>query len=312
VEIICIDLQYWWASLNILRDKFALLIYCISLQIVWSTITANGTVCSPPMCSYVTYSLDTLDLLTLFDQPFLSSLGFSKSYTALIWSIAPICGTLVQPYFGMISDQSRNSMGRRKPFMLGGAIAISISLLGFALSESLAHGFQLLLGFSFSEIQAQMVVKIIAVLWFCFLNIAIQPLQVASRAFIIENCVVDQQVLAHAWASRIQGVGSIIGLFLGSVPLPPIFPYGGLPQFSTLCLLVSVLLLTTVLISCFLVGEDLSRFPSTILVQQTSFSSKIADIVVSVKGMPRTVRRICFIQCFAWMGWFPFLMYYTT
>jgi len=250
--------------------------------------------------------------VNLFYQPFLSSLGFSKSSTALIWSIAPICGTFIQPYFGIISDQSGNLKGRRKPFMLGGAISTSISLLGFAFSENMAHIFLLLSGLDISDIQAQIVVKIIAVLWFCLLNIAIQPLQMASRAFIVENSARDEQVLAHAWASRIQGVGSIIGFFLGAVPLSGILPYGGLPQFSTLCLLVSILLLITILVSYFLVHEEPSDFQSPGLVQKASFITRITDILVSVRMMPRPVKKVYLIQCFAWMGWLPFMVYYTT
>ncbi|KAG4436618.1 hypothetical protein IFR05_007876 [Cadophora sp. M221] len=110
------------------------------LQIIWSTIMSNGT-------------------------PFLLSLGFSKSATAIVWNIAPICGTFIQPYFGMISDRSENSFGRRKPLMLGGATAISISLFGFASSESIGNAFPGLLSGHASAPTAQSFVKVVAVLY---------------------------------------------------------------------------------------------------------------------------------------------------
>ncbi|KAG9240962.1 putative sucrose transporter [Calycina marina] len=258
------------------------------LQLVWSTILSSGTL-------------------------FLLSLGFSKSSTALIWSLAPICGTVVQPYFGMISDQSQNVMGRRKPFMLGGAIGVSVSLMGLALSESMAVGLLKFLELDTLSRAAHTMVQGVAVTWFCFLNIAIQPLQVAGRAFIIENASAEEQILAHAWASRIQGVGSILGLFLGSVSLPPILPYGNtMTGFLTLCLLISICLLVTVTMSCVLVEEKCTRGQTSAPYRGTSLFSRIRDTLVSIKMMPRTIRKVCLVQSFAWMGWFPFLMYHTT
>ena len=212
----------------------------------------------------------------------------------------------------MISDQCRSSMGRRKPFILGGAIAVSVSLLSFAFSESIVHGLLWLFGLHLSNIQTQRLVMANAVLWFCSLHISIQPLQVASRAFIIENCAADEQVLAHAWASRVQGLGNISGFFLASMPLSQIWPFGGLPQFSTLCLLACSLLLATVCITCFLVEGEQPRFHPAIELQRTTSIGKLKHILMSAKRMPWPVRKICLVQCFAWMGWFPFLMYYTT
>ncbi|KAH7369971.1 sucrose transporter [Rhexocercosporidium sp. MPI-PUGE-AT-0058] len=281
------DTRHAFVDIRTAWRMFTLTASIGGLQIIWSTITSNGT-------------------------PFLLSLGFSKSATAIVWSIAPICGTLIQPYFGMVSDQSKNVFGRRKPLMLGGAIAISMSLLGFASSESISNACLGLLSVQLSTHTAQFVVKFVAVLWFCSLNISIQPLQVASRAFIIESCSPDEQILAHAWASRVQGAGSILGYLLASVSLPLTLPHGGMPQFTTLCFVASILLLGTVLLSCILVpGESLHSRPAP-AVQRSTFSAHVTILLQSMKRMPKPVRKICLIQCFSWMGWFPFLMYYTT
>ena len=42
---------------------------------------------------------------------------------ALVWIAGPLSGTLVQPYVGMKSDNCRMRWGRRRPFIVGGAIA---------------------------------------------------------------------------------------------------------------------------------------------------------------------------------------------
>ncbi|KAH6721418.1 hypothetical protein BKA61DRAFT_568005 [Leptodontidium sp. MPI-SDFR-AT-0119] len=113
--------------------------------------------------------------------PFLLTLGFSEYATTIVWGIAPICGTFIQPYFGMISDQSENVSDRHKPLMLGGAIAISVSLLRFVSSESINNACLGPLSVHVYTHTAQIVVKAAAVLWFCLLEISIQLLQQVWR-----------------------------------------------------------------------------------------------------------------------------------
>lgn len=35
----------------------------------------------------------------------------------------------------------------------------------------------------------------------------------------------------------------------------------------------------------------------------------IRNIYVAVTKLPRPIRRVCLVQVFAFMGWFPFLFY---
>ena len=66
------------------------------------------------------------------EQPYLLSLGMSKSLLALVWIAGPLSGTLVQPYVGIMSDNCRVPWGKRKPYMLTGAAATIISLVALA------------------------------------------------------------------------------------------------------------------------------------------------------------------------------------
>lgn len=72
------------------------------LQIVWSVELSNGS-------------------------PYLLSLGMSKALVAFVWLAGPLTGALVQPYIGILSDRSRNSWGKRKPFMIGGTVGTVVS-----------------------------------------------------------------------------------------------------------------------------------------------------------------------------------------
>jgi solute carrier family 45, member 1/2/4 len=64
----------------------------------------------------------------------------SKSLLALVWIAGPLSGTIVQPYIGIKSDESRMSWGKRRPFMLAGAIATAISLLLLAWTREIVQG----------------------------------------------------------------------------------------------------------------------------------------------------------------------------
>lgn len=74
-------------------------------------------------------------------QPYLLSLGMSKSLLALVWIAGPLSGTIVQPYIGIRSDNSRLAWGKRRPFMLAGALATAVSLLGLAWAKEITQGF---------------------------------------------------------------------------------------------------------------------------------------------------------------------------
>lgn len=73
-------------------------------------------------------------------QPYLLSLGMSKSLLALVWIAGPLSGTLVQPYVGIMSDNCRVSWGKRKPYMLAGAAATIISLVALAWAREIVSG----------------------------------------------------------------------------------------------------------------------------------------------------------------------------
>ena len=76
----------------------------------------------------------------LCQQPYLLSLGMSKSLLALVWIAGPLSGTLVQPYVGIMSDNCRISWGKRKPYMLAGAAATIISLVALAWAREIVSG----------------------------------------------------------------------------------------------------------------------------------------------------------------------------
>lgn len=109
----------------------------------------------------------------LYLQPYLLSLGLSKSILAIVWIIGPLSGVIVQPYIGIRSDNCRNRFGKRKPFMVGGATATLISFLALAWTREIVHGFLGLFGAD-PESQFVKITSIcFAIGWLCILDVAI-------------------------------------------------------------------------------------------------------------------------------------------
>lgn len=61
--------------------------------------------------------------------PYLLSLGLTKSKTSLVWIAGPLSGLVVQPIVGAIADGSKSKWGRRRPFIVIGAIIVALCLL---------------------------------------------------------------------------------------------------------------------------------------------------------------------------------------
>ena len=56
-------------------------------------------------------------------------LGADDSKLAMLWLAAPVTGVIIQPLIGQSSDRIWTRMGRRRPFILGGAILASLALI---------------------------------------------------------------------------------------------------------------------------------------------------------------------------------------
>lgn len=70
------------------------------------------------------YSLQNSNTSGIF-----KSLGADTSQLSLFWLAAPIAGMVIQPIVGMLSDDSWTKLGRRKPYIFGGALISTIALM---------------------------------------------------------------------------------------------------------------------------------------------------------------------------------------
>ena len=66
-----------------------------------------------------------LSLLT----PYVQELGIPHAWASVIWLCGPLSGLLVQPLVGHTSDRCHSRFGRRRPFIVAGAVSIAVAVL---------------------------------------------------------------------------------------------------------------------------------------------------------------------------------------
>jgi solute carrier family 45, member 1/2/4 len=136
--------------------------------------------------------------------------------------------------------------------------------------------------------------------------------QAGIRAFIVDNAPAHQQESANAWASRVTGVGNILGYVFGYMDLPKYFPFFGDTQFQVLCVLASIALSSTLLISCLYIKERDPRLEGPPASDNPGLFEFFRQVFSAIRRLPPRIRMICEVQFFSWIGWFPFLFYITT
>lgn len=272
------------------KSTFYLIILTLGiggLQIAWATELSNGS-------------------------PYLLSLGMSKSLLAFVWIAGPLSGTLVQPYVGIRSDNCRSPWGKRVPFMLAGAFATAISLLCLAWTREIVHGFLGLFGADPDSQGVKVCSIVFAIAWVYILDFAINTVQAGVRAFIVDYAPTHQQEDANSWAGRITGIGNILGYLSGYVKLPDIFPWLGNTQFKVLCVIASVSLCGTIVITSLYIRERDPRLEGPPSKANPGILSFFRQVFKSIRRLPPQSRKVCEVQFFNWMGWFGFLFYVTT
>lgn len=258
------------------------------LQIVWSVELSNGS-------------------------PYLLSLGMSKALVAFVWVAGPVTGVIVQPYIGLKSDRCRITWGRRKPFMLAGMLGTAATSLLLAYAKDIMSIFGGLGADAKYEGSWRTMTIIFATVMMWCLDFSINAVQAAIRAFICDGAPAHQQEAANAWASRMTGIGNVIGYLFGYLDLPQYFSFFGNTQFKVLVTIASISLASTVLISILTVPERNPQLdPPANVPADEGVVAFFKQTYVAIKRLPPQISSVCQIQFFHWIGWFPFLFYITT
>ncbi|EAU84891.2 hypothetical protein CC1G_00410 [Coprinopsis cinerea okayama7 len=252
-----------------------------------------------------------------YGTPFLLGLGLPEHLTALVWLAGPISGLVAQPVIGALSDSS-TSKYRRRFWIVLSTVALVLSTLVLAYCEPLAAVVVDLLAVGqgdWDDRRNKIVTNTaigFAVVSFYILDFALNGLQASLRNLLLDVTPPNQLNEGNAWHSRMTNAGNIVGFGFGFMPLAelPIIRLLGGSQFRKFCIICIVILVITVWMTCWFHEEE--ERPAHQQRRRRGFGEVLDNIYKSMINLPRPIRRVCYVQLFAFMGWFPFLFYSTT
>ncbi|KAJ1928594.1 hypothetical protein IWQ60_001888 [Tieghemiomyces parasiticus] len=238
-----------------------------------------------------------------YGTPYLLSLGLPKSLMSLVWLAGPLSGLIMQPLVGAWSDRCTSRYGRRRPFLVvaSGVVAVCFIMLAWAASITRP--------FFRSESVHQSATIWVAVVAIYSLDFAVNVIQACCRALLVDVLPPSKQEQGTAWASRMTGIGNVLGYLTGYTDLVKLLPFLGHTQLQTLSLVAITVLFITVGATCYFIHEEPTCHADH---PSTSPWKTMKDIALSARNLPYLIRLVCHVQFFSWVGWFPFLFYSTT
>jgi maltose/moltooligosaccharide transporter len=225
-------------------------------------------------------------------------LGARADQIPILWLAAPLTGLIVQPIIGHASDRTWGPLGRRRPYFLAGAILSSSALILMPRSSAL-----------------WMAAGLLWVLDAC-INISMEPF----RAFVADLLPEFQRTRGFAMQSLFIGLGAVVASALPYL-LTNVFHVasrGGssIPFTVRLAFYIgAAAFLGAVLWTIFTTKEyppdNLAEFQR----QKAEHGGLIAsarEILVSIGGMPRTMRQLAWVQICTWLGLFCMWLYFPV
>ncbi len=241
----------------------------------------------------------------ILSGPVTEGLGASPFIYGLIWLAGPFTGMVVQPLIGALSDKTVSPFGRRRPYLLGGALFASLALWIFPNSEAVANALHNLTGLHLPSCTALLIAAIMIWIIDACVNIAQGP----YRALIPDVVVPEQHSIANSYISLAIGLGSVVAA--GTAPfLKWAFNYQmSIPaQFIMAALAFTLgMLWTCITIKEHQTKKEMIKDVATAEIKEDTFW----DALKNFFALSPEVSKICTMQFFTWIGTMCMMIFFT-
>ena len=149
----------------------------------------------------IAYALQSANISRIF-----ATLGADPHQLSFFWILPPLMGMIVQPLIGKWSDRTWTRMGRRKPYLLVGAVIAVLVMIFLPNAGSLHFSTRVFLGLNMA-------------MWFGLfslifldtsINVAMQPFKMMVGDMVSE----EQKAKAYSIQSLLCNAGSLVGYLL--------------------------------------------------------------------------------------------------
>ncbi len=241
----------------------------------------------------------------ILSGPVTESLGASPFIYGLIWLAGPFTGMVVQPLVGALSDKTVSPLGRRTPYLLGGAILASIALWIFPNSASVANILHNITGIDLHPLAALLIAAIMIWVIDACVNVAQGP----YRALVPDVVPEEQHSLANSYISLAIGLGSVIAA--GTAPfISAVFKH----QMSINAQFVMAALAFTLgmVWTCLTIREGKRcRAAEEKQVSSEKTNESFLDSLKGFFALSPEVSKICTMQFFTWIGTMCMMIFFT-
>ena len=253
----------------------------------------------------IAYALQSANISRIF-----ATLGADPHQLSFFWILPPLMGMIVQPLIGKWSDRTWCRMGRRKPYLLVGAIVAVLVMLFLPNAGSLSFSSRLLLGLN-------------GAMWFGLfslifldtsINVAMQPFKMMVGDMVNE----EQKGKAYSIQSFLCNAGSFVGylfpIFFTWIGIANTAPEGVVPDSVKWSFYIGALILIRCVLYTFakvkeMNPQEYAEFHGIDLQKQQE--QKHEGIFSLLAHAPKAFWTVGLVQFFCWSA-FLYMWTYTN
>jgi len=253
----------------------------------------------------IAYALQSANISRIF-----ATLGADPHQLSFFWILPPLMGMIVQPLIGKYSDRTWTRMGRRKPYLIVGAVIAVLVMIFLPNAGSLHFSTRVLLGLNMA-------------MWFGLfslifldtsINVAMQPFKMMVGDMVNEK----QKTTAYSIQSFLCNAGSLLGylfpIFFTWIGIANEAPEGVVPDSVVYSFYVGAAILILCVLYTFLRVKEMppaeyAEFHGIDPQKQESKAGK--GLMQLLVDAPKTFWTVGLVQFFCWAA-FLYMWNYTN
>ncbi len=241
----------------------------------------------------------------ILSGPVTEGLGASPFIYGLIWLAGPFTGMVVQPLVGALSDKTVSPLGRRRPYLLGGALLASLALWIFPNSANVAEFLHKVMGLNLPPLTALLIAAIMIWVIDACVNVAQGP----YRALIPDVVPEEQYSIANSYISLAIGLGSVVAA--GTAPFLK-WAFGYQMSIPAQFIMAALAFTLGMIWTCITIKEaqqkrEVEEKTETNVVEEKSFWQSLKEFF----ALSPEVSKICTMQFFTWIGTMCMMIFFT-
>ena len=236
----------------------------------------------------------------ILSGPVTEDLGASPFLYGLIWLAGPFTGMVVQPLIGVLSDKTNSPFGKRRPYLMGGALLSALALWALPNSEIITNTIGAYLHLHLPELSALFFAAIMIWVLDACVNIAQGP----YRALVPDVVPPEQHSIANSYISLAIGLGSVVAA--GAAPFLK-WALGYQMSINAQFLMAAFAFALGMAWTCTIIKEPKYEKKSEIKAEKFNIITSLKEFF----ALSPEVGKICWMQFFSWIGTMCMMIYFT-